>query len=184
MGLFFTGMLMFNLRPSEAAMLKRSDLLLPEAGREGILRCYRRKIHQWEDISFEYGSVFHHWARECLQLADSEKRKPLAKAPLIICISGRCRRNPGGWMTDNLDKATERVCAQLGISLSRPYIIRHSIITWLSKQPGVPGAAISAHASHRKGTTKDIYTHLTAAAAKPAMEAIQHLMKSYVAKTG
>ncbi|MCD8139309.1 MAG: hypothetical protein LUE17_05955 [Planctomycetaceae bacterium] len=183
MGLFFRGMLLFNLRPSEAAALRRADVRLPTQDRAGTLDCRRIKTHQEQTHAIEYGSVFHRWARECLDLGKRVRKHPPTDSPLIICMTGRCRRNPGGWMTDNLDKATERLCARLGIMLSRPYIIRHSIVSWLDDQPEVPSAAVSAHASHLKLTTTDVYRHRKASQAKPAFNAIEKLILSRDSKT-
>lgn len=183
-GLFFQGMLYFNLRPSEAAALKRADLRLPAGGRDGSLKVFRIKTHQPQTLPVPHASFAHGWARECLELARLTLSRVGDGTPLIISITGRSRRNPHGWTTDTLDKATARVCAKLGIKLSRPYIIRHSVISWLDEQPDVAAAAISAHASHLKSTTTDGYKHRKAAHAKPAFVAIESLMKSRYTKTG
>lgn len=183
-GLFFQGMLYFNLRPSEAAALKRADLRVPMGGKDGNLKVFRIKTHQHQTLSVPFDSFAHEWVKECMVLARDTFTHVAGGSPLIICISGRSQRNPQGWTTDTLDKATARVCAKLGIRLSRPYIIRHSVISWLDDQPDVAAAAISAHASHLKSTTTDGYKHRKAAHAKPAFAAIERLMKSRYTKTG
>ena len=142
-GLFFYGMLYFNLRPSEAADLRVRDLRLPQADRSGSLKCRRIKTHQRQTFTIEYGSFAHAWMAECLELSTLLRGSPAAGSPLIICIPGRSGRNPGGWTTDSLDKATARVCEKLGIELSRPYIIRHSVISWLNEHPDVSAAAVT-----------------------------------------
>lgn len=182
-GLFFYGMLYFNLRPSEAADLKVRDLVLPRDGRPGSLKCRREKTHQKQKFDIENGSFAHAWAEKCLELSTRLRGKPAVGSPLIICIPGRSRRNPGGWTTDTLDKATARACGKLGIELSRPYIIRHSVISWLNDHPDVSAAAVTVHASHLKTTTTDIYRHLNPAQAKSAFTALEQLMKTRDAET-
>lgn len=176
-GLFFRGMLHFNIRPKGIADLKCRDLRLPRGGAAGLLDTSRLKGLYDRSLPIEEGSPAHGWALDCWRLAKEHHRPTQGNAPLIICISGRSRRNPGGWTTDTLDKAVDQVCRRLGVDFT-PYIIRHSLITWLQDQPEVSAAAIQAHAGHSKRTTQDIYSHRVARDAESARKAIDKLLKA------
>ncbi len=95
-GLFFYGMLYYNLRPAEVADLKRADLRLPARGRTGTLEARRIKTRQEVTLPVPEGTPRHEWAVECLALAKQEGRPTADGAPLIICSTGKSRRNPGG----------------------------------------------------------------------------------------
>lgn len=170
-GLVLWGMFYFNIRPAGLLSLRRRELRLPVSGSDGLLDASRLKGLFDRSLPVKEGSPAHDWALECWRLAQAHGRPERGDAPLIICISGRSRRNPGGWTTDTLDKATARVCARLGVKF-RPYMIRHSIITWLQDQPEVSAAAIQAHAAHSKRDTQEIYNHRVARDAAPAFLAL------------
>lgn len=182
-GLVLWGMLYFNIRPIGLLSLRRSELRLPVAGSDGLLDARRLKGFIDRSLPIKEGSLAHGWALECWRLAQAHGRPNRGDAPLIICISGRSRRNPGGWTTDTLDKATARVCARLGVKF-RPYMIRHSIITWLQDQPDVSAAAIQAHAAHGKRDTQEIYNHRVARDAAPAFMALDRLLEQRGRRTG
>lgn len=183
-GLFFQMMFYFNLRPSEAAALRRADLRLPAGGRDGSLKVFRIKTQLQQTVPVMHDSFAHRLVKECLQLARETLETINDNTPLIICLSGRSRRNPHGWMTDTLDKATARVCGRLGLPLSHPYLIRHSIITYLDQQSDVDSASVTAHASHSKSTTTDIYKHHKPEHILPALLAIEKLMESRYTRMG
>lgn len=174
-GLFFYGMLFYNLRPSEVADLKRGDLRPPRRGRSGTLEARRIKTSQEITLPVPEGSVMHAWALECLELAKSKGRSTSVDAPLVICLTGKSRRNPGGWTTDILDQAVKRVCRQLGEKI-RPYLIRHSIVSYMHNHTDLPSGSVSAHAGHAKQTTTDIYSHREVKHALPAFAELEKLV--------
>lgn len=182
-GLFFHGMLLLNLRPSDAADLRMSDVRLPRGDSGGDLTVRRVKTFGEFVVPFESGSVLHRWILECIGLAKGEGRPVTGSAPLIICIGGKSRLRPGGWTTANLDRVAAQLCGECGAKFT-PYLIRHSITSWVIKQPGVGRGAVQAYAGHAKGITTDIYIHVTAADALPARQAVERLIKSRVSKTG
>ena len=174
-GLFFYGMLFFNLRPSEVADLKRGDLRLPERGRAGTLEARRIKTGQEVTLPVPEGSERHGWVVDCLALAKQEGRPTADGAPLIICSTGKSRRNPGGWTTDILDQAVERVCRKLGEKI-RPYLIRHSIVSYLHNHTALPSGSVSAHAGHAKQTTTNHYSHRAVKDALPAFAEVEKVV--------
>ncbi len=183
-GLFFYGMLFYNLRPSEVADLKRGDLRLPARGRAGTLEARRIKTGGQEvTLPIPEGSERHGWALACLELAKQEGRESVDAAPLIICITGKSRRNPGGWTTDILDQAVERTCRKLGEKI-RPYLIRHSIVSYLHNHTDLPSGSVSAHAGHAKETTTNIYSHRAVKDAIPAFAEVEKVVLARKQQTG
>ena len=180
-GLAFYGILYFGIRPAGVTALRRSDLRLPVRGGNGTLEVKGLKGHPDRTLTIAKDSFAYQWVVKCLSLAASHGRDH-GDHPLVICITGRSKRNPGGWTTDTLDQVTSRLCKKLGFTF-RPYEIRHSIISWLQEQPDVDAAAVQEHSAHTKVTTQEVYSHRTAKNAKPAFNALEMLLKQRQRKT-
>lgn len=181
-GLILYGMLRLNLRPSEVADLKFRDVLFPVGDADGTLTFRRIKTGGQEiTMPIVRSSFLHGWVLECMALANRCGRPTTADSPLVICITKGSKYNPGGWSTGVLDKAMERTCRRLHISI-RPYLIRHSITSYLHNQPDMPASAVTMMAGHTKTTTTEIYSHRTGKDALPAWERVEELLSGHARK--
>lgn len=174
--LFLEGMFLYVLRPAAVAALRRSDVRLPVRGQPGRLEVVGLKGTPKRSLEIVPGSYGHLWVRECLALGGEEA---LGNDPLVICIGGRSRRNPGGWTTATLDRAVARVCRDLAFPFRfRPYQIRHDTIAWAQNFAGMTLAGIAAGAGHETVVTQRFYDHTTASQARPMFAALDGLLGS------
>lgn len=174
-GLFLFGMLLFGLRPTAVAELRRGDAKLPRGGDPGRLHCRGLKGMHARDILVPLGSKRHEWLVACLGLAKA-KGKGAERLPLVPCKAGKSARNPGGWTTASLDMALKRICGRLGLRFTA-YKIRHTCASWLQTQLRNL-ASVQAYAGHARVDTQNAYSHRHGRDAEPAYEAMEGAMKS------
>lgn len=178
-GLLLEGMILFCLRPRALWKLRRGDLKLPVRGASGSLKSIPLKGHHERSLPIFPDSQQHVWAKNCIALAKRKHRRtPRPQDPLIISLSGRSERNPGGWTTATLDKTLARICERLGVTFTA-YQIRHSVISWLQQNPGMSPAATQAAAAHSSITTQDIYGKRHGREAVPAFHALSDLVANH-----
>lgn len=154
-GLFFEGMLFFVLRPAALGRLRRRDVSLPVRGRPGRLWLERIKGMHGRYVTIDPGSLAERWARECLAMGAGLG----PDGPLLICMGGRSRINPGGWTTATLDRAVARACGAVGLKFT-PYMIRHSAIAWAHRDPRMSAANVQVAAGHARITTQTFSSHV------------------------
>lgn len=176
-GLFLEGMIFFMRRPEAVAGLRRRDVRLPVRDRPGSVFFRPLKGFHEVTLSIPAGSLAHEWARACVEMADREGVGE--NGPFVVCCGGRSRRNPGGWTTGSLDMVIARLCDKFGDLPRgfRPYVLRHTLISWLQDQADITVAAVQAAASHSKPTTQAAYSHRKAVQARPAFAAIEAFLR-------
>lgn len=103
-------------------------------------------------------------------------RRPRRDEPLFISRRGRSRKRPLGWSTDAFDHELRRVCDKLGYRDFTAYQARHSVLSWMQRQPGVSLADIQAAARHLRISTQEVYTHRSGAEGRPAYEAAERFL--------
>ncbi len=170
MALFLKGMVFWGRRPAAVASPRREDATLPFAKDRGRIRFPPLKGGSEEIFSIFPGTKHEEWTRECLAFGQ-EYGCGDPRSPLVPCIGSRSRKCPGGWTTQSFDMALSRLLKKLRIDITA-YVVRHSCMTFLSRQEGVTPASIQKFASHRRSGTKDNYIHLTNADAEIAFQRI------------
>lgn len=170
--LFFMGMLLFLLRPAAVANLRRRNAVLPVLGRSGRLHVKGLKGAPDRSLTVKRNSRHERWLMNCLRMGkDTGFSRP--DDPLVICITGRSRLNPGGWTTATLDQAVRSVCARLDFGFKfNPYMIRHSTVSFIQDQEGMSLANVQTAAGHLRVTTQESYTHRKASQAQPAFDVL------------
>lgn len=184
--LVLKGMACFCLRPGAVCALRRRDVVLPKGDAPGRLESQALKRHFDRSLPIFPGSVQHAWVLQCLDFARrlrcrSRSGKPLSLAPdepLVLCRSGRCVKNPGGWTTQAMDGVVAAICGKLGIDFI-PYQIRHSTVSWLQRQPDISPAGVQAAAGHSRIGTQDIYGKRRGSEAIPAFQALSYRLQQY-----
>ncbi len=177
--LFLEGMVLFCLRPHALWKLRRGDVKLPVNGTPGSLKSIPLKGYHERLLPIFPDSQQHAWARECIALfRRRHRRSPRPHDPLLICLPGRSKVNPGGWTTATLDRAVAAICKKLGVTFT-VYQVRHSVISWLHQNPGMSPAATQAAAAHSSITTQDAYGKRHGREALPAYHALSVLVANH-----
>lgn len=176
-GLFLDAMILFIRRPAAVAGLRRRDLRLPVGEQPGSLNFRAMKGYPAITIPIPAGGEAHAWALRCVEMVEAAGVG--RDGPLLICIGGRSRKNPGGWTTGSLDMAIGRLCEGWEDLPAgwRPYVLRHTLISWLQDQVGMTIATVQAGASHTTPTTQAPYSHRKARQAWPAFAAVEAFLQ-------
>ena len=166
--LFMRGMQLFGLRPAGVCKLNWGDVREPSVAGNGYLKLPVLKCGDPVLIPVQWDGKRHRWLLDCLALFKKEKNTIRKTDPLLIHPRKEHRdRGVRRWTSAILDREFLRflklkeVAKRVAVGNVRltPYVLRHSILTWLAENEQTSSADRQAYAGHKRVTTQDVYIH-------------------------